>query len=256
VRTFPRILKPDWVGKIIPAPFEWCVVPAGKVTLEPSRADNDYLKQTQIFEVPEFQIARYPITNAQFEVFVTAKDGWRDPQWWYYADEARIWRKEHTQFEPAAFKDCADCPRETVSWYSAVAFTRWLSAKTGEKITLLNEQEWQRAAQGDDGRIYPWGKEWDAAKCNSKESEIGRTTPVTHYPQGASSWGVVDMSGNVWEWCSTNWETGINDLDGVNVRVVRGGAWNYYMNNALAGYRYFWRPGVRNLNLGFRIASS
>jgi len=252
-RKFPLILKPDWVGKIIPAPFEWCVIPAGVVTLELSGYDGDYLTQQQTFDVPEFQIARYPITNAQFEVFVTAKDGWRDPQWWNYSDTAKAWRAQKPQSEAADFKDCADCPRETVTWYAAVAFTRWLSAKTGEKITLPAEQQWQRAAQGDDGREYPWGNTWDASKCNSSESGIGKTTPVTQYPQGASPYGAIDMSGNVWEWCLTEFQTGQIDLNGTNVRVLRGGSWLNYPQFARAARRGNLYPNDRLNGIGFRV---
>jgi len=236
---------------IIPQPFKWCVVPAGKVTL--TDVDNGYLKEATTFDVPEFQIARYPITNAQFEVFVTAKDGWRNAEWWDYSDASNIQRINNLESKPASFKDCADCPRERVTWYAAVAFTRWLSAKTSVSITLPTEQQWQRAAQGDDGREYPWGNEWDARKCNTDESKIGKTTPVTQYPQGASPYGVLDMSGNVWEWCLTDWETGEVDLNGTNVRVLRGGSWFSDPQLARAAYRNRYVPYVRYDLAGFRV---
>ncbi|MBK9751500.1 MAG: SUMF1/EgtB/PvdO family nonheme iron enzyme [Chloroflexi bacterium] len=251
-RTFPLIIKPDWVGKIIPEPFEWCVVPAGKVTLE----KGGYLNKLTTFDVPEFQIARYPITNAQFEVFVTAKDGSRLPEWWNDSKEAIEWYYGNPTIEPARFADCADCPRETVTWYAAVAFTRWLSAMTGEKITLPTEQQWQRAAQGDDGRTYPWGNSWDARKCNTSESGIGKTSIVTRYPQGASPFGALDMSGNVWEWCLTAWDTGANNLNGINVRVLRGGSWYDLRYLARAVSRYSSNPAVRSFSGGFRVVFS
>ncbi len=254
-------LRSEWgsggeaaLSLIIPQPFKWCVVPAGKVTL----TDVDgYLKEPTTFDVPEFQIARYPITNAQFEVFVTAKEGWSNPAWWDYSGDAKAWRKDKPQSEAAGFKACADCPRERVTWYAAVAFTRWLSAKTGVSITLPTEQQWQRAAQGDDGRGYPWGNEWDARKCNTDESKIGKTTPVTQYPQGASPYGVLDMSGNVWEWCLTEWETGEVDLSGTNARrVVRGGSWDDSRVFARAAYRNFNDPYGRFSDFGFRVCAS
>lgn len=248
----PTIIKPDWVGLIIPEPFEWCVIPAGTVTLKP----GGYLKQKTAFSVPEFRMARYPITNAQFEVFVTADGGWRDAKWWDYSTDAQIWREDIPQSEPADFNDCADCPRETVSWYTAVAFTRWLSAKIGTQISLPTEQQWQEAAQGDSNRAYPWGHDWGANLCNSRESGTGKTTPVTQYPQGASPFGVQDMVGNVWEWCLTEWETGENDLNGTNVRMLRGGSWYEDQLNARAVSRDYFHGGARNNDSGFRVVCS
>ena len=249
-RQFPIIIKPDWVGKVIPEPFEWCVVPAGKVTLEP----GGYLKEVTTFDVPEFQIASYPITNAQFEVFVKAKDGWRNREWWNYSASAKAWRATNERTEAARFRDCADCPREFVTWYAAVAFTCWLSAKTGERITLPTEQQWQRAAQGDDGREYPWGNKWDARKCNSNPSGIGKTTPVTRYPQGMSPFGVLDMSGNVWEWCLTDYTEGSDDIStNTKYRVLHGGPWSDFPQDARAARRSYFDPDGRFDDRGFRV---
>jgi len=264
-RTFPLILKPDWVGrgKLLPDPFEWCIVPEGKVTLEPSADDEDddgYLKKEQAFDVPEFKIARYPITNAQFDVFVTAADGWRDEQWWDYSSDAKKWRKNNRQCEVAQFKDCPDCPRETVTWYAAIAFTRWLSAKTDRKVTLPTEQQWQRAAQDDDGRIYPWGHEWNGSLCNNliMSFEAVGTTPVTHYLGGASPYGAIDMAGNLWEWCSTDFKAGSNkSLIGNNSRILRGGSWWNNDDQLLkVAYRIKRPPGVWINDGGFRLVSS
>lgn len=253
-RKYPRLHQPAWVGKLIPEPFAWCEVPAGKVTLEPTGGDDDYLKASTTFDVPAFQIARYPVTNAQFEVFVTARDGWRDAGWWDYSDAARAWREQNPQSKPARFKDCANCPRETVTWYAAVAFTRWLSAKTGEAITLPTEQQWQRTAQGDDGRAYPWGDAWAAANCNSGESGIGKTTPVTRYPQGASPFGALDMSGNVWEWCVTDYTSGKNEINiNSEYRVLRGGSWNNLPQSARAAFRNWNFPYFWDFSWGFRV---
>ena len=160
------------------------------------------------------------------------------------------------------FKACPDCPRETVTWYAAVAFTRWLSAKTGEKIALPTEQQWQRAAQGDDGLAYPWGNEWDGKKCNNSVGLVrlftnNKPTPVTQYPQGASPFGALDMSGNAWEWCATDFKTGEPELNGTNVRVLRGGSW--LITNAVnfrAAVRSWDDPNGGNDRIGFRCARS
>ena len=82
----------------------------------------------------------------------------------------------------------------------------WLSSKAGLAISLPTEPQWQRAAQGGDGREYPWGNGFDSSRCNTSESGINHTTPVNQYPSGTSSYGVYDMAGNVWEWCLSEGE--------------------------------------------------
>ena len=92
----------------------------------------------------------------------------------------------------------ANSPRETVSWFEAVAFCRWLSKRTNSKIRLPTEWEWQLAATGGDPeREYPWPGGWDATKCNSSESRLNRTSAVGIYPSGVTQQGVLDMAGNV-----------------------------------------------------------
>ena len=134
----------------------------------------------------------------------------------------------------------ANSPRENVSWFEAVAFCRWLSNRTKSKIRLPTEWEWQLAATGGDPkRKYPWGGRWDATKCNSRESRIDRTSAVGIYPSGATQQGVLDMAGNVWEWCLNKHEQPGTpeslriDDEGDNQRVKRGGSWV----NATGGLR-------------------
>lgn len=126
--------------EILPPPFEWIDIPAGQVTLEHDRGT---------FDVFAFTIAKYPITYAQFQVFIDAPDGFYNSQWRKGLVAPRKFPKEQEW-------KIADHPRERVSWYDAIAFCRWLSHKTGLNITLPTEQQWQRAAQGDDnpGEIH------------------------------------------------------------------------------------------------------
>jgi formylglycine-generating enzyme required for sulfatase activity len=147
-----------------------------------------------------------------------------------------------------------------VSWCEAIAYCLWLSEKTGQRIMLPTESQWQYAAQGDDGREYPWGNEWDCQRCNNsvKPCDSKSTSPVTQYEgKGDSSFGVVDMAGNVWEWCLTQYDNKSNELDGTDVRVLRGGSWDDdYADCFRASARgrifpYYWGDYV-----GFRLALS
>ena len=122
------------------------------------------------------------------------------------------------------------------------------------EIRLPTEWEWQWAAQGPDGRAYPWGKDFDAGRCNTTESGIGMTTPVGSYAQGASPYGVLDMAGNVWEWCLNEQDKPTDTgLAGSAGRVVRGGSWGYYRRSARCASRDWDDPADRVNLIGFRV---
>ncbi len=242
---------------LMPQPFDWIHIPAGKVTLitEDHWSDNYIPKGKGVtFDVPAFDIAKYPVTSAQFDVFVNHPDGYNNPKWWDYSDEAKIWRKDRPKMNSSYF-DGADCPRESVSWYDSVAFCLWLSAMTDEKIMLPTEQQWQRAAIGDTQRIYPWGDEIDETYANFG-GNIGRTTPVTQYPKGASPYGVMDMAGNVWEWCLTAYYTVNIKLIENNNCVLRGGSWNDPADFVRSAFRIWTAPSDVIDDVGFRCVRS
>ena len=134
-----------------------------------------------------YQIGKYPVTNQEYQAFIQESDH-RPPKNW-----------DGDQYPEGK----GDHPVVYVSWHSAQAYCQWLSEKTGKNYRLPTEAEWEKAARGEDGRVYPWGDEWDAKKCNSRENDIDDTTPVGQYsPQGDSPYGCADMAGNVWEWCA------------------------------------------------------
>jgi formylglycine-generating enzyme required for sulfatase activity len=201
-----RVTRPR-TPDLLPAPFAWIEIPK-----------------------KGYSIAKYPVTNAQFAAFIEA-GGYSTERWW----TAQGWeqRQKDKWTQPRYWTDAkwngAEQPVVGVSWYEAVAFCLWLSDVTGEKIMLPTEDEWQYAAQGDDGRDYPWGKNWDGSRCNNNVDGkgIGKTTPVRQYEgKGSSPFGVVDMAGNVWEWCLTDYENKTNDINSdATDRVLRGGSW-------------------------------
>ncbi len=239
----------DAVLKVLPPPFEWCFVPGGKVTLETD--------PPKTYTIPDFAIAKYTITNAQYQVFVEAPDGYKDTEWYNFSDAVRNYRSEKPKPTTPAY-DGGTLPRNNISWYDSVAFTRWLSSSTGLSISLPTEQQWQRAAVGDTGWIYPWGNEFDSLRCNTSESGVRKPVPVIEYPTGASPYGVLNMSGNLWEWCLTNY-TNPDNSDIRNIvsrRVLRGGSFNYFQSGATASYREFSSSYDADQLFGFRCVLS
>jgi formylglycine-generating enzyme required for sulfatase activity len=252
------------INSILPEPFNMIKIPEGSVTVK---------DKTEI--ISAFEIAKYPVTNAQFARFVDAK-GYENKAWWTDAGwEAREqewdadtnrWKLSKKPWTAPRFRqddkwNGDNQPVVGVSWYEAVAFCLWLSEMTGDAITLPTEQQWQRAAQGDDGRAYPWGNDWSftRARCNCSVYPCSNdaTTSVTHYEgqlKGDSPYGVVDMSGNVWEWCRTGFQTGTQDVNAKDTRVLRGGSWN---DNAADDFccesRTHETPDYSPCDVGFRF---
>jgi formylglycine-generating enzyme required for sulfatase activity len=220
--------------------FQWCEIPSGEVEIE-----------GRPYHVEAFHMGRYPVTYALFQQFIDAPDGFADDAWWdgLAASDHHRARPGHQRFE------IDDHPREKVSWYDAVAYCRWLSARIGwYTVRLPTEWEWQWAAQGDDGRQYPWGNEFDRERCNTEENGVESTTPVDRYPAGASPFDVLDMSGNVWEWCLNEFAAPDNvDTGGDASRAARGGSWGHDQLFARVTYRNGSHPHDRSNYHGFRL---
>ena len=151
-----------------------------------------------------------------------------------------------------------------VSWDAATAYCRWLSETTGQRYRLPSEAEWEKAARGTDGRIYPWGNQPpDERRCNFNNN-VKDTTPVGSYPAGVSPYGCYDMAGNVWEWTSSlSWDYPYRADDGREVQVedgnglsvYRGGA--YWVDRKLVrcAYRGWYLAGDGNDDNGYRLAT-
>ncbi|MEO2004352.1 MAG: SUMF1/EgtB/PvdO family nonheme iron enzyme, partial [Candidatus Poribacteria bacterium] len=207
--------------------------------------------------VSPFYLARYPVTYAQYKVFVKASDGFNNPAWWRgmpskYTPPARTMALQRNRLDNA--------PRVDVSWYQAVAFTRWLNArlKAGSaslasggarvnggtwEVRLPTEWEWQWAAQGgSEQRAYPWGS-WQAGHTNAG-GVLKSTTAVGMYPLGSAASGALDMSGNVWEWCLSKYGAPYSTaVDGTNeYRVLRGGSFGGYREFASSSFRNGYFP--------------
>ncbi len=230
-------------------------------------------------EIPYmYFIGKYPVTNIQFARFVK-EDGYQHHEFW--SEEGWEWRtgKFDTRTMEAVSRDWLEhrplvkrnvpyywhnielsnpiVPIVGVSWFEAEAYCNWLAKKIvavpeGYTIRLPNDNEWERASRGTDGREYPWGDGFDKAAANTWDSDatgsgLGGTTAVCTFPQGASPDGALDMSGNVWEWTRTWYD------EDKKYRVVRGGSWIGYQWFARSSFCNWSIPLMFNDDLGFRV---
>lgn len=199
----------------------------------------------------DFAIAKYPVTNAQFKAFIEA-GGYDNPDYW---DEAgKAWLAQSKRKAPRFWNDeqwnNPIFPVVGVSWHEAQAYCRWYSATRNEPVRLATEEEWERAARGKDGRIYPWGKDFDKRYANTKESGVNGTTAVCTYPEGKSVSKVWDMSGNVFEWTGKPWDTEKSSY------VLRGGSYWTEAGYARCAVRDGGHPVVDGDSIGLRLVLS
>ncbi len=206
--------------------MEFLRVPAGEFPMgsreENKNANRDEMPQHTV-DIPfDYWMARFPVTNEQFNLYTQAKE---------------------IKHPMADWKNKKDHPVRYVSWINAMAYCQWLNGllnaelPDGFVLRLPAEVEWEKAARGADGREYPWGNEFDQNRCNSAESELRDTTPVGFYsPRGDSPYGCADMAGNVWEWMHSlksnypyQMNDGREDETATRFRVMRGGSFVDYM---------------------------
>ena len=152
--------------------IDWIEIPAGTVALDSKFVLETVTRET--FEVEEFRLARYTVTWAQYRAFLDAEDGYCKAAWWEGRPRER---------EPGALLwPMANYPAVNVSWYDAIAYCRWLSAKLRLDILLPTEWQWQRAARGPNGEKRPWPGDWNVAHVDSFEAGIKRRVAVGTYP--------------------------------------------------------------------------
>jgi formylglycine-generating enzyme required for sulfatase activity len=231
----------------------WLKIEAGSFLIGSEPSAWDRLQQP-------YSISRYPITVTQYGAF-TAAGGYERQDYW--TEAGWLWRESEQVSTPQTYAHVFQTPNHPqvgVSWYEAVAFCHWLSAQLGEPVMLPSEPQWERAARHDDGRIYPWGNEFDPHCCNMRDTNIGHTSAVGIFPAGNALSGAADMCGNVWEWCRTQWHShytdypsALDDLEPVERRVLRGGSFSNPRKLVRCAQRHRDYPTYRSFNIGFRI---
>ena len=248
-------------------------VPAGEFVMGTQESDIPALKRAYGGEeewyrwetpqhrqhVPTFRIGRYPVTVAQYLAFLeSTKRPVEEP---FVSQSKR-----------------PNLPVVEVSWREAVEYCRWLTEALrdwkglpdalvellrdrGWVVRLPTEAEWEKAARGTDGRVFPWGNDWDQDACNSAGSAMGGPSSVGCFPRGASPYGCMDMAGNVLEWCLTKWVENYRDygkqvdhsMSGDEPRVLRGGSFNHAFGERPLRESAQVIPDIRYSNFGFRV---
>ncbi len=302
-------------------------IQAGDYTMGDDKSAEADEKPARAVRLAEFQIGQYPVTNAEYALFMQA-GGYADERWWdtpaalawlrgendpedirtdwratrtrwQRMDEKAVrqwrgytsqqinsilgirrmsdedfdallaqWYPSGTQYRrpdywnDPAFNNPAQ-PVVGVCWHEARAYCAWLSAQTGQPFRLPTEVEWEAAARGKAGRRFAYGDTFDAARCNTYESHIRRTTPVGLYVKGNTPEGIADLCGNCWEWTSSAYldypyTPAPEREDAVRPqarRVVRGGSWDFIRDSARASCRSADDPNFRYYYVGFRVVS-
>jgi len=256
--------------------------------IETVRLDNE-IPQREVF-MSAYLIDKYPVTNAEYKKFIES-DGygqkvfWSDAGWQYISQSHPLENGD----TDVILNGEGDCPAVNVSWYEAEAFAKWAGKR------LPTEAEWEKAARGTGGRMYPWGNTFEKINLNCSESKNEKPAPVTKYPQGQSPYGCFDMAGNVWEWTADWYDSqyygsapekdpqGPKDAEadpyygqpeevGVSVydlepstgsktlsgcKVLRGGSWSGAgIVHVRCANRDYDEPIYKNDTMGFRCAKS
>lgn len=221
-------------------------VPAGEFQM--GNAEGDAREQpVHTVALDGFWMDRTEVTNTQYRQCVEA--GACDPP-------ARVASSSCASYYSNSAYD--DYPVINVTWHQAVAYCEWAG------VRLPTEAEWEYAARGPEGWIYPWGDDWDASRLNSLHAGLGDPTEVGSYQAGASWCGALDMAGNVWEWIA-DWygvyyysRSPSRNPSGPSSgrrRVVRGGSWVDFRVDARSTVRGRYNPDRSNTYIGFRCVS-
>lgn len=193
----------------------------GSDALDPYASDKERPLR-EVF-ISTFWISKYPTTILQFYNYLKSTR----------RNIPSNWGKMNKKGMPHLLDKYEDYPVTNVSWEMAVEYCVWLRNLSEKNVVLPTEAEWEKAARGEDAKIWPWGNSFNAKFCNSMESGRNSTCSVYEYKEGASPYGVMHMSGNVWEWCQDFWHPISHDeikfINPVNFkpsgrRVVKGGS--------------------------------
>jgi len=261
--------------KFCPHNHEQLYVPPGAFTMGSTRIEREYAygldkevtrryrwyeKETRRTpRTDSFCMDRYPVTNGQYKIFVD-ETGHQSPYITasayqlqgflvhpYDKVKAFLWRGDSF---PTGRKVH---PVVLVSYHDAVSYCEWKGNKLRAKYRLSTEEEWEKAARGTDGRIFPWGSKWIAENLNSG-AHAGSTTSVGQFPLGKSPYGLYDMVGNAFEWTSTPWQVPTTGSQAQKM-VLKGCSWDDLPGTCRAAMRHGRPASSKHILIGFRCVS-
>ena len=215
-----------------------------------------------------YYIARYPVTNVQYQRFIEAGGYKMGESIWEPAGLS--WLKKSNLTAPQSWYSQnwlnwknPIFPIVGIGWYEACAYANWLEQRINDSpeqfglkstnryvVRLPTEQEWERGARGTDGREFPWGNEFQISNANTADGAAGATTAVTTFPDGRSPVGAWDLSGNVWEWTASHYP-GEKPYP-----VLRGGSFVDYHDYTRSTSRGGEDRPFADINIGFRLVVS
>jgi len=193
------------------------------------------LEQSRGEHLSGYWLDKFPVTNQDYRVFCQETNH-VFPAHWIDDDERLVFPREKSMH-----------PVVLVTWDDAAAYAKWKNKR------LPTAMEWEKAARGPAGNVWPWGNVWDPEKSNSAESGYGDTTPVDQFKAGKSYYGVYDTVGNVWQWCLDKVES-TEESHPDPLRVLRGGSWKSPVFYCRGAVKYAMDPERASDNFGFRCA--
>jgi formylglycine-generating enzyme required for sulfatase activity len=256
-------------------------IPAGLFTMGGVSQQNDTLPAHQVY-LPTYHMGRYLVTNAEFAKFIEAGSYYNTSYWsangWLYRQKEKWTHPNYWQNESL---NQPNYPIVGVSFFEAMAYCRWLTEEWHTQglisldniILLPTEAMWDKAAhsalpteamrdKATHNFKWPWGDVFYSEYANTSESRIDSTSVVGIFPEGASPYGILDMAGNVWEWCSSlyfpypyNTHDGREDIESSQKRVLRGGSWTSHPMQSTSVYRHSAQPEDRRSDIGFRVVA-
>ncbi len=294
----PRLRGFEQIPQMVYIPGDVCLIGSEQHEIQPALSEisgikladehewvREYWEFTLMHETPKhkvrlepFRICRFPVTNIQYQRFIDANPSAPVP--YASAEELARYNYGYREVEPYLWDPKSrifpsgkeNYPVVLVSWKDAIAYCEWLSAVTGREFRLPTEAEWEYAARGPSGLIYPWGNERDEIRANVVDVGAQAVVAVGCHPDGISPFGLMDCVGQVWEWTSTAWgqswrnvvfpfpyrrDDGREDLIPEEyLRIVKGGSWDDSSIFARCASRGPNDPSFKSHYIGFRMAET